>query len=100
MPDQSGRDLLKNLITTFYNFKGGVGCSLLLANVAAALAGKRKVLIWDLDVEAPGLHHLAALTPNPKPESGFLEWLKGWQEESIELLMKIRGVRERDQSWV
>lgn len=43
-------------IYTFYSYKGGVGRSMALANVAALLArwGKR-VLIIDWDLEAPGL---------------------------------------------
>jgi MinD-like ATPase involved in chromosome partitioning or flagellar assembly len=43
-------------IWTFYSFKGGVGRSMALANVAALLAkwGKR-VLIVDWDLEAPGI---------------------------------------------
>ncbi len=55
-------------ITTFYSFKGGVGRSLLLANVGALLAQKAApVLLWDLDLEAPGLHHIPALRPKPVP---------------------------------
>lgn len=44
-------------IVSFYSFKGGVGRSMALANVAALLckAGK-SVLIVDWDLEAPGLH--------------------------------------------
>jgi len=45
-------------IITFYSYKGGVGRSLALANIAALLAkwGKR-VLIIDWDLEAPGLEN-------------------------------------------
>ncbi len=45
-------------VVTFYSYKGGVGRSFLLANVAATLAhwGYR-VLCIDWDLEAPGLHH-------------------------------------------
>jgi cellulose biosynthesis protein BcsQ len=44
-------------IITFYSYKGGVGRSMALANVAWVLAsaGKR-VLVVDWDLEAPGLH--------------------------------------------
>src|SRR3954469_15713569 len=44
-------------IVSFYSFKGGVGRSMALANVAALLckAGK-SVLVVDWDLEAPGLH--------------------------------------------
>jgi hypothetical protein len=43
-------------IVTFYSFKGGVGRTMALANVAflAAANGKR-VLVMDWDLEAPGL---------------------------------------------
>src|SRR3954447_26186694 len=43
-------------IYTFYSYKGGVGRSMALANVAALLAKVgRRVLIIDWDLEAPGL---------------------------------------------
>jgi cellulose biosynthesis protein BcsQ len=45
-------------VVTFYSFKGGVGRSFALANIAVILAqwGYR-VLAVDWDIEAPGLHH-------------------------------------------
>ncbi|MFK7743668.1 MAG: tyrosine-protein kinase family protein [Roseobacter sp.] len=43
-------------IVTFYSYKGGVGRSLAVANVAAQLAQEgHKVLVIDWDLEAPGL---------------------------------------------
>ncbi|HUU23744.1 MAG TPA: P-loop NTPase, partial [Phycisphaerae bacterium] len=43
-------------IFTFYSFKGGVGRSMAVLNVAYDLAGRgRNVLILDMDLEAPGL---------------------------------------------
>ncbi len=44
-------------IITFYSYKGGVGRTFALANIAVLLAqqGKR-VLVVDWDLEAPGLH--------------------------------------------
>jgi MinD-like ATPase involved in chromosome partitioning or flagellar assembly len=43
-------------IVTFYSYKGGVGRSMALANVAAMLAWRgNKVLAIDWDLEAPGL---------------------------------------------
>jgi CRISPR-associated protein Cmr1 len=43
---------------TFYSYKGGVGRTLALANVAMLLAemGKR-VFVLDCDLEAPGMHY-------------------------------------------
>jgi Restriction endonuclease len=61
-------------VSTFYSFKGGVGRSLLLANVGWWLAERGKVLLWDLDIEAPGLHRIPALRP-PTVAKGFLDWL-------------------------
>jgi cellulose biosynthesis protein BcsQ len=45
-------------LITFYSYKGGVGRTMALANVAALLAqwGK-KVLVIDWDLEAPGVEH-------------------------------------------
>ena len=45
-------------VTTFYSYKGGTGRSMALANVACILAKsqKRRVLMIDWDLEAPGLH--------------------------------------------
>lgn len=41
---------------TFYSYKGGVGRSMALANVAADLATRgRRVVMIDFDLEAPGL---------------------------------------------
>ena len=44
-------------VITFYSFKGGVGRSMALANIAALCAQRGKtVLALDFDFEAPGLH--------------------------------------------
>lgn len=48
-------------IITFYSYKGGTGRSMALANVAWILASNRKrVLVVDWDLEAPGLHRYFA----------------------------------------
>ena len=45
-----------NSIVTFYAYKGGVGRSMALANVAVLLARRGlRVLAVDWDLEAPGL---------------------------------------------
>jgi pentatricopeptide repeat protein len=50
------------MFVTFYSYKGGVGRTLALVNVAYLLATDReepcRVLIWDFDLEAPGVAHL------------------------------------------
>lgn len=44
------------MLFTFYSFKGGVGRSMAMANVADALAQRGlRVLVVDFDLEAPGL---------------------------------------------
>lgn len=47
-------------VITFYSYKGGVGRTLALSNVACLLARRqaddREVLMIDWDLEAPGLH--------------------------------------------
>ncbi|MCK5269161.1 MAG: tetratricopeptide repeat protein [Sedimentisphaerales bacterium] len=44
-------------IITFYSYKGGVGRTMALANVAVLLAKRgKRVLMLDWDLEAPGLH--------------------------------------------
>lgn len=43
-------------VVTFYSFKGGVGRTMALVNLAVSLAGVgKRVLIADFDLEAPGL---------------------------------------------
>lgn len=51
----------QGLVVTFYSYKGGVGRSMALANVAALLTrwGYR-TLVVDWDLEAPGLEHFFA----------------------------------------
>ena len=73
-------------ITTFYSFKGGVGRTMALANVAflAAMNGKR-VLAMDWDLEAPGLsYYFRSLLPsqdarNLKDSPGILNILWNWR---------------------
>jgi MinD-like ATPase involved in chromosome partitioning or flagellar assembly len=50
-----------NSIVTFYSYKGGVGRSMALANVAVLLARRGlRVLVVDWDLEAPGLERYFA----------------------------------------
>lgn len=58
---------------TFYSFKGGVGRTMALVNVAAQLAKMgRKVLVVDFDLEAPGLETFERLRPH-QPHPGLVE---------------------------
>lgn len=72
-------------LITFYSYKGGVGRSQTLANVAVALANRGKnVIMVDFDLESPGLHWY--FSPLHAPErrlgddelnekGGLLDWL-------------------------
>ena len=64
----------------FYSYKGGSGRTVASANVAAAMAklGKR-VLIIDMDFEAPGLHSvfLVEETKKFKNKRGIQDYLRG-----------------------
>jgi MinD-like ATPase involved in chromosome partitioning or flagellar assembly/nucleotide-binding universal stress UspA family protein len=61
---------MSGAIVTFYSYKGGVGRSFALCNVAIILAqwGTR-VLMVDWDIEAPGLNHYFC-THAPRMSSG------------------------------
>ncbi|GAB3497436.1 CATRA system-associated protein [Amycolatopsis cihanbeyliensis] len=61
-------------VVTFYSYKGGVGRSFALANVAVLLArwGYR-VLAIDWDLEAPGLHHYFAPVLPKAPDGGVVD---------------------------
>ncbi|PPK60996.1 CobQ/CobB/MinD/ParA family nucleotide binding protein [Actinokineospora auranticolor] len=61
-------------VITFYSFKGGVGRSFALANIAVLLArwGNR-VLCVDWDLEAPGLHHYFRPMMSGEPTSGVVD---------------------------
>ena len=77
------------MITTFYSYKGGVGRTLALANIACMLAEDdehpQRVLLWDFDLEAPGLHRL--FPPRTPQRYGFVdlvfEYVKSGAIESI-----------------
>jgi MinD-like ATPase involved in chromosome partitioning or flagellar assembly len=51
-PDKRHRS---GLVYTFYSYKGGVGRTMALANVAALLSRSSRVLVIDWDLEAPGV---------------------------------------------
>lgn len=75
-------------VITFYSFKGGVGRSMAVANVAVLLAGQgKRVLVLDCDFEAPGLHRylLGGRETSPRftPDTlqgGMLEFLNAFRE--------------------
>jgi MinD-like ATPase involved in chromosome partitioning or flagellar assembly len=65
-------------IVTFYSFKGGVGRTLSLANIGAALAASgRRVLLVDFDLEAPGLQSFPLFAP-AAPAPGLVEYVSSY----------------------
>jgi tetratricopeptide (TPR) repeat protein len=58
---------------TFYSYKGGVGRTLALANVAYTLAtegGKKRVVVVDFDLEAPGIDSISPFDRGKRMEKG------------------------------
>ena len=65
-------------VSTFYSFKGGVGRTLALVNVAVELAGRgRRVLLVDFDLEAPGLDTFDLGRP-PLPTPGVIDFVSAY----------------------
>lgn len=70
-------------VITFYSYKGGVGRSMALVNVATLLSkwGK-KVLMMDWDLEAPGLENFfkeELKSVDWSQQKGVIEWLNAQQ---------------------
>ncbi len=70
---------------SFYSYKGGVGRSTVLANLACRQAVQgSKVLIIDLDLEVPGQHSSRLFSNNPIADSvikgGFVDLCAAWQQ--------------------
>jgi len=64
---------------SFYSYKGGVGRTLVVANVAKFLARfGQKVFAVDFDLEAPGLHYKFAAPEGkvvPRPALGIVDYI-------------------------
>ncbi len=71
------------MIFTFYSYKGGVGRTHLLANLAAYLCHyqKRKILMIDWDLEAPGLHYYFGETNQSVQKLGIVDLMLQFQEQ-------------------
>ena len=74
-------------VVTFYSYKGGVGRTLALLNVAASLVERgNRVLLVDFDLEAPGLDR--ALCLDFQPTRGIVglvnDYMRDGQVPSIE----------------
>lgn len=70
------------MFITFYSYKGGVGRTTALANVACLLAldqeHPQRVLVWDFDLEAPGLHRI--FQPRAPQRYGFVDLVYQYTE--------------------
>jgi tetratricopeptide (TPR) repeat protein len=63
---------------TFYSYRGGVGRTTTLANVAADLALRgRKVLLIDFDLQAPSLTNFSPFR-SPTPHPGLVEFVNDY----------------------
>lgn len=84
-------------ITGFYSYKGGVGRSMALAHCAAEWARRgRKVLIIDLDLEAPGQHCTslfkdAFLGPQSTQRVGFVDFCNDFAKRIENGLPELQG---------
>lgn len=79
----------KGQIITFYSYKGGVGRSMAAANMATVFAQRgHRVLLWDMDLEAPGLHRYM-LNPDTKLDARRYS-PQTRQLGSIDLFEKLR----------
>ena len=87
-------------VITFYSFKGGVGRTMALVNVAAELVRRgRKVLVVDFDLEAPGLETYQHLQP-PKPHPGIVEYVtefrRTWQApEPLDYIYETKPIGKK-----
>ena len=75
------RDRPDGTVVTFYSYKGGVGRSMALANTAWLLASKygRRVIVVDLDIEAPGLHWFFGIEDN-EVAPGLIDYLTSYKD--------------------
>ena len=70
-------------IITFYSYKGGIGRSMSLANIAFELAKRnKKILIVDWDLEAPGLEKYFSAFKIDNSPSGLLQLLLEFQKNN------------------
>ena len=93
-------------VTTFYSFKGGVGRTMALVNIAVDLVRRgRRVLVVDFDLEAPGLDTFDVLRlPGAMP--GLVDFVSrylgtGQAPDVGEFVVEVPGVgNERGKLWI
>lgn len=72
-------DIEQTRFFTFYSYKGGVGRTMALANVACQLANRhgKDIVCIDWDLEAPGLHYYFDFTDKDLAgRAGLLDYLR------------------------
>jgi MinD-like ATPase involved in chromosome partitioning or flagellar assembly len=81
----SGAENHGGTIVTFYSYKGGVGRTMVLANVGVVLANwGYRVLLVDWDLEAPGLYEYLQPFARPTPLQGGVVDLLSEDDESYD----------------
>ncbi|MDO7853844.1 KGGVGR-motif variant AAA ATPase [Hymenobacter convexus] len=71
------------IIITFYSYKGGVGRSMALANIAVELAKRQqRVLVVDWDLEAPGVERYFSAFKIENTSAGLLQLLLAFEKDS------------------
>lgn len=74
---------MKTFWTTFYSYKGGVGRSLALANIAALLVERgHRVVLLDFDLEAPGLDSFKDFE-EATDKLGIVEYVADFQRTKV-----------------
>ena len=99
-PEKKPEPRQRGKIFTFYSFKGGVGRSMSMANIAVLIAASgKKVLMVDFDLEAPGLEHFflehdATLKSKVQESGGVIDLLQqtpsDWKKCRAEINLKPR----------
>jgi MinD-like ATPase involved in chromosome partitioning or flagellar assembly len=85
-------------IITFYSYQGGVGRTMILANVAWILASNgKRVLVVDWDLEAPGLHryfHPFLLDKDLKSTEGLIDFFNDFIDAALIPVDDTEGANE------
>ena len=70
-------------VITFYSYKGGVGRTMSLVNVASELSKRgRKVLVIDFDLEAPGIPSFREFSVS-ESRIGIVDYVSQYIETSV-----------------
>lgn len=79
------------MIISFYSYKGGVGRTMLIANLAGYFAYKEgsSVLLVDLDLESPGLHYYFGKTDNDIKTDGIIEIFTDYVQQAQRLIGEL-----------